>query len=154
MLPDIVEEVNIDEIVENETTDDDINNIGKSFLFDFEKGDFILQDGKLVEVEGNESIKIWIEKILRTEKFKFKIYERIEDTNEYGITLQDLITGYDYPLEFIKSEIEREISEALIKHPSIDSIEEWNIEKSNPVLKISFKVVLNDGNILSEEVSY
>lgn len=151
MLPSIIDEVNIDEMVENETTD--INNIGKSFYFDFEKGDFLIQDGKLVEVEGIEGIKIWIRKILRTEKFKFKIYEK-EDRNEYGITIQDLIVGYDYPLEFVESEIKREVTDALLKHPMIDRLEEWSIEKNNPVLKVGFRVILKDGYIINEEVEY
>ena len=40
----------------------------KSYLFDFTTGDFALRDGKLIECDGIESIKVWIEKILRTEK--------------------------------------------------------------------------------------
>lgn len=152
MLPDIIDEMNIDEATENETTD--VINVGKSFLFDFNKGDFVLQDGKFIEVYGDESLKVWIEKILRTEKFKFKIYEKYNDTDEYGITLQDLITGYDYPLDFVKSEVEREVTNALLKHPAINRLENWNIEKNNPALKISFVVVLKDGTTLNEEVSY
>lgn len=153
MLPDMVDEINIDEIVENETTD--TSNISKSFLFDFKKGDFVLQDGKLIVVENIEALKIWIEKILRTEKFKFKIYENAENReDEYGVTIRDLITGYDYPIEFVKSEIEREITDALLKHPMIENLSEWDIEKENPVLKVSFKVALKDGNILDQEVNF
>ena len=40
----------------------------KSYLFDFTTGDFVVRDGKLIECDGIESIKVWIEKILRTEK--------------------------------------------------------------------------------------
>ncbi len=39
---------------------------GKSFLFDFKAGDFVVRDGKLVECDGMDAIKVWIEKILRT----------------------------------------------------------------------------------------
>ena len=46
----------------------DITSGTKSYLFDFENGDFIVRDGKLIECDGIESIKAWIEKILRTEK--------------------------------------------------------------------------------------
>ena len=44
------------------------NNGTKTYLFDFDKGDFVIRDGKLVECDGVDAIKVWIEKILRTEK--------------------------------------------------------------------------------------
>lgn len=40
----------------------------KSYLFDFGSGDFVVRDGKLVECDGIDAIKVWTEKILRTEK--------------------------------------------------------------------------------------
>ena len=46
----------------------DISSGTKSYLFDFTTGDFVVRDGKLIECDGIESIKVWIEKILRTEK--------------------------------------------------------------------------------------
>lgn len=50
----------------------------KSYLFDFTTGDFALRDGKLIECDGIESIKVWIEKILRTEKGRYPIYDNTE----------------------------------------------------------------------------
>ena len=40
----------------------------RSYLFDFNKGDFVVRDGKLVECDGMDALKVWIEKILKTEK--------------------------------------------------------------------------------------
>lgn len=128
--------------------------IGKSFLFDFDKGDFVLKDGKLVEIEDLEALKVWIQKVLRTEKFKFKIYSKQDKRLEYGITLQDLIVGYNYPKEFVEAEVKREVTEALLKHPLINNLDNWNIEKNNPVLRISFKVNLKDGRNIIEGVNY
>ena len=34
----------------------------KSYMFDFENGDFIVCDGKLIECDGIKSIKVWIKK--------------------------------------------------------------------------------------------
>ena len=31
----------------------------KSYLFDFATGDFVVRDGKLIECDGIESIKVW-----------------------------------------------------------------------------------------------
>lgn len=126
-------------------------NIGKSFLFDFNTRDFVLKDGRLVEVLGIEAVKIWIEKILRTEKYRYKVYER-EDKNEYGVVLEDLIVGNNFPKVFVESELKREITKALTKHPMIQSLTDWNTEKNNPKLNISFKVNLLDGNTFTQEV--
>ena len=69
----------------------------KSFLYDFSKGDFVIRDGKLVECDELEAIKVWIEKIIRTEKNRFPIY----DGTEYGCYLEDLIIGNNYTIEFV-----------------------------------------------------
>lgn len=134
------------------TSNTDLPQTGKSFLFDFEAGDFILKDGRLVEISDLEAIKVWIEKILRTEKYRYKVYER-EDKNEYGVVLEDLIVGNNFPHSFVEAELKREISQALTKHPMIQSLSGWEIEKKNPILKISFKVNLIDGSSFAQEVS-
>jgi hypothetical protein len=126
--------------------------IGKSFLFDFKKGDFDVKDGRVVEVTGKAAIKGWIEKILRTEKYRYKIYER-EDSNEYGIIIEDLIIGNNFPKAFVEAELRREITESLTKHPMIGSISQWEIKKDNPQLIVSFQVDLVDGDFLSQEVN-
>ena len=43
----------------------------KSYIFDFTTGDFVVRDGKLIECDGISAIKVWIEKILRTEKGRY-----------------------------------------------------------------------------------
>jgi hypothetical protein len=72
---------------------------GKSFLFDFTSGEFVVRDGKLVECDGMDAIKTWIEKILRTEKDRFSIYH---DT-DYACYLEDLIVGSNFTAAFIES---------------------------------------------------
>lgn len=146
MLPEIAQlQINI-------TDNNDLPYIGKSFLFDFENGDFILRDGRLVEVSDTEALKVWIEKILRTEKYRYKVYER-EDKKEYGVVLEDLIVGNNFPYSFVEAELKREITEALTKNPLIQFLSDWKIEKENPLLKISFKVNLKDKTSFTQEVS-
>lgn len=145
MLPKIAE-------LQFKTTDtSDLPKMGKSFLFDFKTGDFVLKDGRPVEIWGIEAVKAWIEKILRTEKYRYKVYER-EDKNEYGVVLEDLIVGNNFPRVFVESELKREITAALTRHPIIRSLTDWKIEKKNPTLNISFKVNLFDGNDFTQEV--
>ncbi|MCG8539302.1 MAG: DUF2634 domain-containing protein [Clostridia bacterium] len=146
MLPEIAQ------LQINRTDSDDLPYVGKSFLFDFENGDFILRDGRLVEVSGIEALKVWIEKILRTEKYRYEIYER-EDKKEYGVVLEDLIVGNNFSYSFIEAELKREITEALTKNPLILSLSNWNIQKENPLVKISFKVNLKDESSFIQEVN-
>ena len=146
MLPEIAQ------LQINRTDSDDLPYVGKSFLFDFENGDFILRDGRLVEVSGIEALKVWIEKILRTEKYRYEIYEG-EDKKEYGVILEDLIVGNNFSYSFIEAELKREITEALTKNPLILSLSNWNIRKENPLVKISFKVNLKDESSFIQEVN-
>lgn len=136
MLPQITElELNIDEIAE-----EDLPKIGKSFLFDFKNGEFVLKDGKPVAAEGLEALKIWVTKTIMTEKDRFTIYEN----TDYGTTIEDLI-GSNYPREFVESEIKREITEALINHSYIQNITDLKLNKDGSSMKIKFTVVTADG---------
>lgn len=108
---------------------------GKSYLYDFNKGDFIYKNGALVEVTGLEALKVWIEKVIRTEKFRFKIYDDID----YGISIEDLF-GSNLERYLIESEIQREITEALLKNPIILDVDEWEFEYENEKVIVSFYV--------------
>lgn len=112
----------------------------KSYLFDFTTGDFIVRDGKLIECDGIESIKIWIEKILRTEKGRYKIY----DNTEYGCHLGDLIIGNNYTAEFIEAELKREIEDAIKQNTRITSVTNFNITRNTNAITVTLEVVLND----------
>lgn len=149
MLP----RLNLDSAIE-EINVEEKKNQGKTFLYDFKKGDFVIKDGRLVEVEGKEAIKVWIEKILRTEKFKFEIYKENEGIDEYGISIKDLIQGKKIPQFFLQSELRREIEEALKKHSEIDRIEDFRVEQELATLKIYFTVILKNGEPFNQEVSF
>jgi hypothetical protein len=107
--------------------------MGKSFLFDFTVGDFTTQDGKLQTIEGLNALKVWIEKVLKTEKFKFSIYDT------YGITAMELIMS-DYPQVFIQAELQREITEALLKNTEIVSVGSITFTREKRALTAEFTV--------------
>jgi hypothetical protein len=113
---------------------------GKSFLFDFTAGDFVIRDGKLVGCDGIEAIKVWIEKILRTEKGRFKIY----DDTDYGGRIEDLLIGSNYPVEFIEAELKREIEDALKQNLNILSVSNFNIERSASGITVRMEVETSD----------
>ncbi len=146
MLPEIAE-LKLPEVTQETEQKKDL---GKSFLFDFKKKDFILENGRLIEIDGIKAIQVWIEKILRTQKFKWKIYEG----TDYGTTIEDLIVGHGYPKSFLESELKREITEALLKHRRIESLSEWEFKRESDKLHVLFKVNLKDGETFNEEVSF
>lgn len=114
---------------------------GKSFLYDFEKGDFVYKNGKLVLVDGIEALKVWIEKVIRTEKYRFNVHKNID----YGITIDDLI-GSSFSNDFVESEIEREITEALLKNDYIVSLTDWEFSYEGSKVIISFVVNTQNEN--------
>ena len=112
----------------------------KSYIFDFTTGDFIVRDGKIIECDGIDAIKVWIEKILRTEKGRYPIY----DNTEYGCHLEDLIIGNSYTAEFIEAELKREIEDALKQNPQITSVTNFKITRNKNAITVTLEVVLND----------
>ena len=111
---------------------------GKTLLFDFTTGEFILENGNIQVVEGIDALKIWIQKILKTEKLKFKIYNTGE-LNEYGTTILELINS-GYPRDFIESEIIREITESLLSNSDISNVYNFNFSRDKRSLVVNFSI--------------
>lgn len=103
----------------------------KEIAWDFEKDKMITKNGKLVIVEGNDAIKIWIYKTIKTERYKYLIY-----TWDYGCEINNLI-GKGLPNALIKSEVARYIEEALLINPYITSIDDFELDFSDGILTIN-----------------
>ncbi|KYG92347.1 hypothetical protein A0U40_05230 [[Bacillus] sp. KCTC 13219] len=124
---------------------EDLPPIGKSFLYDFDKGQFVLVDGGMVELHGIESLKMWIMKILKTERFRFRVYNDVE----YGVTLEELI-GSNLPRAFVEAEIKREVTTSLLLHTHISAIEKWDFERDGKWMYINFRVITPEGAFKQE----
>lgn len=135
MLP-VITELEFD----TELLTEDLPPIGKSFLYDFDLGDFVMLDGKLIEVYGIDSLKMWIMKVLKTEQDRFKIYE---DT-AYGTGIESLI-GSNLPRMFIESEVEREVTETLLINPYIQTIDGWEFVRDGKHMRVKFNVNTTEG---------
>lgn len=123
-------------------------NMGKSFNFNFTTGDFTIKNGKVQVLEGVEALKVWIMKLIKTEKFRFKIYST-GSTDEYGITLMDLVHS-NYPYFFVKSEIQREITEGLLKNVEILEVKDFVFTREKRTLVVNFTVNSIYGPVESE----
>ena len=127
----------------DDTQDITTGTIGRSIKFDYDKKEFIVDEGKLVEPSKIDSIKQWIELYIRTEINKYAIY-----TDSFGIDTRGLL-GYRLPRGYQVAEIMRRINEGILtKCPDVKSVSDWDFDKG----AFSFKVTTNTGEevVISE----
>lgn len=106
----------------------------KTFNWDFDEGDFVLRDGKLVELSGIDYLKTWIKKALYT-----VINSLIYEGTDYGSGHHTLI-GQNFHPDYSRSEYERLIREALLTNEAITRVDNFAFSQSGARLRISFDV--------------
>lgn len=126
MLPEIAN-LEFDEIEESIPS-----TVHKIYAWDFTEGDFILFDGKMIELTGFEYIKTWIKKCLLTVA-ETLIYS---GTN-YGSEHHSLI-GRTFNISYSKAEYERMIREALLVNDAITRVDNFAFSQVGSRLSISF----------------
>ena len=90
-----------------------------SFKFNFDAGEFVTDStGGVVTVSGMESLMQWVNKILRTQYNRYKLY----NGTYYGSNIEDLVIGRSYSIDFTESELKREIEKALLKNDDIYTV--------------------------------
>lgn len=105
-----------------------------TYDWDFQTGDFKLQDGKLVQLTGMPYLKVWMQKALLTAKDTL-----IYSGTEYGNGIYDLI-GQDFHPDYQKSEYIRMIQECLLQNDAITSVSNFTFSQSGSRFAISFTV--------------
>lgn len=120
---------------------------GKAFKFDFENNQYLVKDGKLVEITQEESVKQFISWSLKTQITKFQIYPK-----DWGIDKDTFIGEKRLPQGFVNSELKRQIEEQLTKHPLINSITNFTHSKQNDKLTINFTVLTTFNSLPISEV--
>ena len=116
---------------------------GKVIGFDYTIKDIPMSDGRIILYEELESVKQWIMKQIHTEKERYVVYEGVD----FGITsLKNLITS-DFPELFIKSQIENDITERLLEHPTITDVSEFEFSKNKRVWEVIFTVYTIYGTV-------
>ena len=143
MFPNDVDILDVPINTVDDTQDDTLSTIGRSIKFDYDKKEFIVDEGKLVEPSKIDSIKQWIELYIRTEINKYAGY-----TDSFGIDTRGLL-GYRLPRGYQVAEIMRRINEGILtKCPDVKSVSDWDFDKGT----FSFKVTTNTGEevVISE----
>ena len=100
----------------------------KECAWDFVNDRAIFVDGSPKIVYGNEGIKVWIYKAIKTNRYEFEIY-----TWDYGSEIESLL-GKGFQIGFIKSETKRYIEEALSVNPYITKINKIDVDFKTDVL--------------------
>lgn len=99
--------------------------------FDKQQNNFI---GK---TDGTEAIRQAVIKILNTERYEHEIYSW-----DYGIELKDL---YGQPMIYCMSEIKVRITEALLVDDRIESVENFEVERTGKrTMVVKFQVTTQE----------
>lgn len=120
---------------------------GKSPVFLFETGEFKLVDGKVYIAEGIEVLRNWIEKTLRTERFRYPIY-----SSDYGVTLEE-IAARNLSQAVYMNEIKSQITEALLQDARIANVGEFAISMGDGCLNVQFEVETFESKKVTMEVN-
>jgi len=107
----------------------------KTYAWDYINNDFLLTNGKNIIVTGLEAVKVWIWKALQTPRYRYLAYSW-----NYGNELEDLISQ-GLSNEALKSELERNLKEALLINPYIESIKDISISVEGSKANVDFTVV-------------
>ena len=102
--------------------------------WDYIKDEPLIENNEFVIVEGNNAIKVWIYKVIKTVRYQYPIYSW-----DYGCEISSLI-GQKYTKGLTKSEAERYIKEAILINPYITDVKIIDINFSEDILSVSIQV--------------
>lgn len=113
-----------------------INNLplAREFAWDFNRNDFIVEDGEHKFVTGVAAIEIWIYKALKTQRYRYAAY-----TWDFGHELENII-GVGLTKGAVHTEVKRYLNECLKVNPYIKNIKNIDIEVNGDNLNASFIV--------------
>ncbi|KPI46249.1 phage protein XkdS [Clostridioides difficile] len=109
--------------------------IFKEFAWNFEKDEPVLENGDFKIVEGNEAIKVWVYKCIKTNRYEHEVYSW-----DYGTELSELI-GQKYSKGLTESEASRYIKESLLVNPYILDVNVANTRFTDDLLSVD--IVIN-----------
>jgi phage baseplate assembly protein W len=107
---------------------------GSEINFDFENEVFVLKDGEPEILYGIDALKMWIEKAIRTARYRWPVYSW-----SYGSEIEDLI-GKSLGNSVTQAEIKRYISEALIYDNRISIVQGFTFNQTGGEVTVTFEV--------------
>lgn len=104
--------------------------IFREVAWNSEKDEPILENGDFKVIEGNEAIKVWVYKCIKTNRYEHEIYSW-----DYGTELSELI-GQKYSKGLTESEASRYIKEALLVNLYILDVNVANTKFTEDLLSV------------------
>lgn len=105
----------------------------KEYAWDFEKNDFLLDNGNFVIVCGLEALKVRNFLALQVYKGRFVIYK-----NKVGTRLKNLIGKSK---DYVSLNVGNMIKEALVDNVYVSGIEDIEINQNGNTFTVNFKVI-------------
>ena len=139
ILPSFLEELSNIDVAESEETK--VIEVPQEYGIDFTTGQLT---GKIVE--GLEAIKVWVWLCMHTERFRHAIY-----SSDYGTSLEQYF-GHVLSDEYINTDCESEVTDALLMNEYIESVEDFEVVRDSDSLDIKFRVVTKFGSLEVDEV--
>lgn len=141
----------IDMMMLPDSSDASAVQFGRSWQFDFDKGDFVFTMAKRIAVADElEAWKVWCRKALHTPRYRHLIY-----SSDYGQQYDELI-GRAYSKPTLESEIERMTTEALMADPRTALVDQFKFSWSEGVCRFSCAItsVRQESSRLERSVSF
>ncbi|MGY0692612.1 DUF2634 domain-containing protein [Virgibacillus sp. FSP13] len=141
---DVTDDLNVEDIDESEIVE-----FGRSWKFDFEKGEFVLNPvGKVVETSPYDAWVEWCQKAMYTQRYRYLIY-----SDDHGQEFDELIQ-LDLTRDANESEIQRMVTECLMVNPRTESVGNFSFEWEKDKLYFSFDLynVMGDRLRMDESV--
>ena len=109
----------------------------KEYAWDFDTDNFILDgNGNMIVLEGNDALKVWIIKALRTERYNYLAYSW-----RYGSEIKRFISRVMGVGER-RSELRRNIIETLMVNPYIKAIKSIEFTETSSGKDLRIDIVL------------
>lgn len=132
-MPNLYPAFDVPEVIEQQQTEP-APKYGKSWLFDFEKGDFVVDGaGRVVETDGHTAWAQWCVKSVLTERFAYLIY-----STNYGAEIEQALRQPSR--KAVEAELERVITEALLADPRTEMVRDFSFEWQGDEVKVAFTV--------------
>lgn len=137
--------------LEKDIVEEQTEEVGVDFIFDYNTGQHLIKNGIPEKESVFLGVKQYIENVLRTPANVYKVYTK-EENEVFGISVYNYIGQRTLPAGYLNSELKREVTENLLRHPLITEVKDWEGKREKRGLAISFTVVLSDDSIIS--ISY
>ena len=146
-MPNLYPSFDMPELIEQQQTEP-APRYGKSWLFDFKTGDFVIDGaGKVIQTDGHTAWAQWCVKTVLTERFAYLAYSQ-----NYGTEIE---TALKQPSrQAVEAELERTITEALLMDPRTEMVRDFQFTWEGDQLRVAFTVVPAVGDPEWLEVMY